>query len=48
VSHRWQLTHNDRRDAVSFADNLMAAVECFMDELIGAFEQHFPERFMTA
>jgi hypothetical protein len=45
VSHRWQLTYNDNRDAVSFADGLMAAVERFMDELISAFEEHVPERF---
>src|SRR5215211_3304438 len=38
VSHRWQLTYNDDRDAMSFADGLMAAVERFMDEMISAFE----------
>jgi hypothetical protein len=48
VSHRWQLTYNDNRDAMSFADALMAAVERFMDEMISAFEQHVPERFKTA
>ena len=48
VSHRWQLTYNENRDAVSFADALMAAVERFMDELIRAFEEHLPERFKTA
>jgi hypothetical protein len=48
VSHRWQLTYRDNRDAVSFADDLMAAVERFMDELISAFEKHVPERFKTA
>jgi hypothetical protein len=48
VSHRWQLTFNDNRDAISFADGLMTAVERFMDELISAFEKHVPERFKTA
>ena len=48
VSHRWQLTYNEKRDAVSFADGLMAAVERFMDELLRAFEEHLPERFKTA
>jgi hypothetical protein len=48
VGHRWQLTYNDGRDAVSFADGLMAAVERFMDELISAFEEHIPERFKIA
>jgi hypothetical protein len=48
VGHRWQLTYDDNRDAVSFADGLVAAVERFMDELIGAFEEHVPERFKTA
>jgi hypothetical protein len=48
VSHRWQMTYNDGRDAVSFADTLMAAVERFMEETIGAFETHLPERFKTS
>jgi len=48
VSHRHQLTYNENRDVVSFADGLMAAVERFMDELICAFEEHLPERFKTA
>jgi hypothetical protein len=48
VSHRWQLTFNDNRDAVSFADNLMEAVERFMDELLRAFEEHLPDRFKSA
>jgi hypothetical protein len=48
VSYRWQLTYGDKRDAVSFADGLMAAAERFMDELISAFEEHLPERFKTA
>jgi hypothetical protein len=48
VGHRWQLTYVDTRDAGSFADGLMAAVERFMDELISAFEEHVPERFKTA
>jgi hypothetical protein len=47
VSHRGQLTYHDNRDAVSFADGLMAAVERFMDELISALEEHLPERFKT-
>ena len=48
VRHRHQLTYNENRDVVSFADGLMAAVERFMDELIRAFEEHLPERFKTA
>jgi hypothetical protein len=48
VGHRWQLTYQDDRDAVAFADDLMAAVERFMDELISAFEDHVPERFKSA
>jgi hypothetical protein len=48
VSHRWQLTFNDNRDAVSVADGLMRAVERFMDELLSAFEEHLPERFKSA
>ena len=48
VTHRWQLTFNDNRDAVSFADGLMATVERFMDELLSAFEEHLPERFKSA
>jgi hypothetical protein len=48
VSHRWQLTYDENRDVVSFADGLMAAVERFMDELLRAFEEYLPERFKTA
>jgi hypothetical protein len=48
VSHRWQLTYADSRDAVSYADSLMAAVERFMDEMLTAFEHHLPERFKIA
>jgi hypothetical protein len=48
VTHRWQLTFNGNRDAVSFADGLMAGVERFMDDLLSAFEKHVPERFKTA
>ncbi len=47
VRHRWELTFNDGRDALSFADGIMAAVELFMDEMLGAFEQHVPERFRS-
>jgi hypothetical protein len=48
VTHRWQLTFKDDRDAVSFADSLMEAVERFMDELLSAFEERLPERFKSA
>jgi hypothetical protein len=48
VTHGWQLTFNDNRDAVSFADLLMEAVERLMDELLSAFEEHLPERFKSA
>ena len=47
ISHRWQLTFNDDRDALSFADHLMESVELFMDEMLKAFEQHVPERFRS-
>jgi hypothetical protein len=47
VDHRWLLTYIEGRDAVSFADSLMAAVARFMDEMIQAFEQNVPERFMA-
>lgn len=45
LSHRWQLRHEQGRDAVSFADRLFAGVQEFMDDLLGAFEQFTPERF---
>lgn len=45
ISHRWQLTFTTNRDAASFADHLMESVELFMDEMLGAFEQHVPDRF---
>jgi hypothetical protein len=45
VSHRWELTYRDNRDGMSFADGVFAAIECFMDEMLAAFEMHLPERF---
>jgi hypothetical protein len=48
VTHRWQLTFGDNRDAVSFANSLIGAVERFMEELLSAFEEHLPERFKSA
>ncbi len=48
IDHRWQLTYTEGRDVVSFADGLMAAVECFMDEMILAFEENLPERFKSS
>ena len=45
VAHRIELTYAEDRDAVSFADDLMGSVERFMDEMLGAFEKHLPERF---
>lgn len=48
VSHRWELTYDDRRDAVLFAGSLMVAVEQFMDETIVAFETHLPARFKSS
>lgn len=45
VGHRSQLTFNDNRDGLSFADKLMAAVEQFMEDLIYALAAHIPERF---
>ena len=47
VDHSVELTYAEDRDAVLFADQLMGSVERFMDELIGAFEKHLPERFKT-
>jgi hypothetical protein len=40
VSHRWQLTYNEDREARSYADGLGRRVERFMDELLTAFEEH--------
>jgi hypothetical protein len=48
VSHRWQLTYNDGRDACAVANEIMASVERFMDEMINAFEDNVPERFRIA
>lgn len=47
IDHRWQLTYTQGRDAMSFADGLMAAVERFMDEMILAFEKNLPQRFKS-
>jgi hypothetical protein len=45
VGHRSQLTYDTGRDAASYADGLMAAIERFMEEMLQAFEQRVPERF---
>ncbi|MGV9368018.1 hypothetical protein [Amycolatopsis sp. NPDC003731] len=47
IGHRWQLTYDDGRDAVTFADTLMRAIDRFMEETIAALETHVPERFRT-
>jgi hypothetical protein len=45
IDHQLQLTFGSGRDGASFADEVMAAVSRFMDELITAFERHIPKRF---
>jgi hypothetical protein len=45
LGHRWELTYNEGRDARSYADALMTAVDRFMDEMLTAFEQNVPDRF---
>jgi hypothetical protein len=45
IDHQLQLTFNTHRDGAVFADEVMAAVTRFMEELITAFEEHVPERF---
>jgi hypothetical protein len=45
LSHRWQLTYNEDRDGMSYAADLLSAVERFMDEMINALEENVPERF---
>jgi hypothetical protein len=47
VSHRSELTYKDRRDGVTFADDLSSAMELFMDAMLTAFETHLPERFRS-
>ncbi|WP_410671957.1 hypothetical protein [Amycolatopsis sp. cmx-4-68] len=47
IGHRWQLTYDAGRDAVTFADSLMGAIERFMEEMITTLEAHVPERFRT-
>jgi hypothetical protein len=44
IDHQHQLTYDQGRDADTFADEIMTAVEHFMNELITAFEQYIPER----
>jgi hypothetical protein len=48
VDHRYQLTYKDKRDGVSFADTLIAAVERFVNDMIAALEANIPVRFTTA
>jgi hypothetical protein len=44
IHHRVELTYNDGRDGVSFADDTMSAVERFMNEMFDAFESNIPQR----
>ena len=48
VSHRWELTYRDDRDGVSFAEEVFASIERFMDEMLSAFEMYLPERFKSS
>ena len=45
VSHVHQFTWNERRGACAFADELWAAVQAFINDLIAAFEDATPTRF---
>lgn len=45
ISHRWQLTYRQGRDARVVIPSLMLAVERFMDELIEILERNLPARF---
>ncbi|MFI5898446.1 hypothetical protein ACIA5D_51110 [Actinoplanes sp. NPDC051513] len=45
VGHRYQLTFDEGRDAASVADDVVLAVERFMDEMLIAFESNVPDRF---
>jgi len=47
VLHRWELTYEDGRDGETFAENLFAGVERFMDEMFTALERDLPERFRS-
>ena len=47
IGHRWQLTYHDDRDALTFADNVLADVEALIDTTLAAFETHLPQRFRT-
>jgi len=47
VRHRSELTYRDGRDGAAYGDELFAAVERFMDEMLVAFETHLPERFRS-
>ncbi len=44
IHHRVELTYNDGRDGVTFADDTMSAVERFMNEMFDAFENNIPPR----
>jgi hypothetical protein len=43
-----QFEYRQDRDAWTYAQELLAAVEVFIDGVISAFEEHLPERFRAA
>jgi hypothetical protein len=45
VRDRWELTYTRARDGIVVANELMASVERFVDEMLKAFEEHIPDRF---
>jgi hypothetical protein len=44
IRHRVELTYNDGRDGVAFADATMSAIGSFMNEMFDAFEANIPPR----
>jgi hypothetical protein len=46
IAHRWELSYSGGRDVVGVADEVMAALERFMDAMLGAFEDNIPARLL--
>jgi hypothetical protein len=45
VRHQADLTYDQGREGLTFANDVMKAVSLFMDEMIHAFEANIPDRF---
>jgi hypothetical protein len=46
IAHSWELSYSRYRDALTVADEVMTALDWFMDAMLDAFENNIPARFL--